>query len=157
MVTTTSKKTPQTSNGFTDKSNAVRIVTPIYVSLVSRHLAKKLLNALRSKANASAGAVPNPGAMNVITATTTQAQIDMEQRLGVSLHVLRTLLMAGRSEGMPLDLLLRIQKEVDFVFIDQSMIKRAQDSAMNHFLAHADITAAEFKKLKCDYLDEEES
>jgi hypothetical protein len=140
---------PKTSNSYTAADNSVRIAAPLYGSLVSKHLAKRILNHLRTKCGAGATEIPPAGGfITVQHATVSNAQLQMEQRLGMSLHILRTYLMSGGREGLSLDVLLRVQRECDFVFVDRGIIDRALQNSLNHYLGHAGYTEAEFKKLK---------
>ena len=144
--------TSKTNSAFTD--NSVRVVAPMYGSLVSKHLAKSILNILRTKANVGAGFVERPhSTIKVVHNSMTAEQQAMEQRLGVSLHVLRSFLMGSSREGLPIDMLLRVQKEVEdeLIFIDQPLLENAIKSSINHYLAHSPYEVSEFKKLKRNY------
>lgn len=141
---------PNTTNSYSHVDGSVRIVAPLYVQLQSRGLAKNILNALRSKCAAPAGNTTRPGGISVEHSAPNPLQVEMEQRLGVSLHILRDILFS-KGEGIKLDLILRIQKELDFVFIDSNLVKQAQEASLNHFLAWAQITPGEFKKLTYNY------
>ena len=140
-----------TTNSYTTD---VRITMPTYCSFTDKHLSKRLLNALRTKCNAPAGGVEPKGKSNstikVVDSSITDAQRQLEMRLGVSLHVLRSILLGSSKEGFPIDLALRLQKEVDFQFLDRQMFEAAFDSALEHYLGHADISLTEFNKWKRD-------
>jgi hypothetical protein len=157
IMTTATITRPKTTNGFTAADNSVRVAVPLYGSIISKHLAKRILNHLRSKVGAGAGEVPPAGHLQVVHATINQAQLDLEQRIGMNLHILRTYLMGGGREGLNLDVLLRVQRECDFVFIDRNTINTALQNSLNHYLGHAGYTEAEFNKLKLsEVFDEEE-
>ena len=148
------KTLPITSNSILDSTSATRVVLPCYIQLLSSGLSKRILNHLRSKCNAGAGvAAPAFGSVKVQTATVSNEQAAMEQRLGVSLNILRDLLMS-RSDGLKLDLVLRIQRECDFVFLDEALLDAAFQNSKRHFLAHAGLDPREFAKLKYNYSEE---
>jgi hypothetical protein len=130
-------------------TDSIRLTMPAYCSFTDKHLGKRLLNALRSKCNASAGPVePKGSGIRVVDNSIGDAQRELEQRIGISLHVLRTILLGNSKEGFPVDLALRLQKEVDFKFIDRELFEVAFDSALDHYLGHAGISHADFKKWK---------
>ncbi len=140
-------------------TESIRITMPAYCSFTDKHLSKRILNALRSKCNAPAGGVEPKGStatsIKVVDHTVTSAQRELEQRLGVSLHVLRSILLGNTKEGFPADLALRLQKEVDFQFVDKQLFDNAFESALAHYLGHAGISPAEFKKWKRSKTHEE--
>ena len=139
------------TNSYT---TSIRLTMPAYCSFQDKHLSKRLLNALRTKCNAPAGGVEPKGhgatTIKVVDHTITEAQRQLEQRLGVSLHVLRSILLGSSKEGFPVDLALRLQKEVDFQFLDRHMFEAAFESALNHYLGHAGIALDEFNSWQLD-------
>lgn len=102
--------------------------------------------------------MPSTGpTISVQHSTVSQAQIDLEKRLGISLHVLRSFLLGSTKEGVPIDMLLRIQREItDYTFLDVALIEKAQRNSLVHYLSHAGYSEAEFKKLKSNYIDDAE-
>lgn len=123
------------------------MIIPMYCSLQDKGLAKRILNHLRTKCNAPAGNVSG-GSITVVDHSATDAQLALEQRIGLNLHVLRSLLMAPNREGMPLDLLLRVQKECDFDFLDMKAVEASFKGSLEHYLHYGKYTLADFKKTK---------
>lgn len=148
--------TVKSSNSYVAADSSCRVVAPLYAKVSSRHLAKRILNSLRAACGADAGTPAIPGRISVQDNTIPQAQIDLERRIGLSLHVLRTLLLSNEREGLPLDQLLRIQKECDFVFIDSALIQKSWKAALNHYLGHGGYTEKEFNALKATVTIEED-
>lgn len=138
MTQTISK--PSTSIRFDD----TRVSIPIYVG-VSNQMAKQILEVLRRKVTVASRS-STLGSISVQEATVPVAQREMESRLRVDLQTLRHCLFGSLSQGLSLDLALRVQAELgdELVFIDNDKLKQAFDNSLNtysHF-ANTDLNDA---------------
>ena len=125
---------------LTFRAGDVTVSMPTYVGC-SPELAKSILNHLRAKCGAGSSVQP-PGSsfIKVENATPNMAQREMEQRLRVDFATLRDLLFGSSRTGVRLDLLMRVQRELEdsFTFLSQDLINQALKHAMEHYSFHCD-------------------
>ena len=134
MATTTKIKTQSVNSTFVD---GTRISCPVYVG-VSPSTAKAILNSIRAKVSAGSSPVTTPGGLVVSTQVTTQEERDMTARLRLDINTLRMLLFSSEQRGLPLDLAMRVQREVpEIPFISEQQLRDAFEVSINHYHSYA--------------------
>ena len=117
------------------ETDTLRIAAPMYVG-ISHPVAKSIIDKLRSLVTSSDASPEDAGTfIKVSHSGISQAQFDMERRLRVDLHTLRSLLFDSMYRGINLDLALRIQRELgdELVFISKSDISNATKNSVKHY------------------------
>lgn len=100
--------------------DGVRVSVPVYVDL-THNQRKEILNNLRTKA-AYTEYTPHT-ASGISTVTTVTPTTDIESFIGMSIEVLRGVIF--QRGGMPVDLVLRLQKAAGVEFVNETTIKKA--------------------------------
>ena len=98
----------------------VRVSVPVYVDL-THNQRKEILNNLRSKAT-HREYTPHT-ASGISTVTSVAPITDIESFIGMSIEVLRGVIF--QRGGMPIDLVLRLQKAAGVEFVTEAQIKNA--------------------------------
>ena len=130
------------TKSLTNRADGVSVSMPIYVGVDST-TAKRILNLLRDKIGSRPDDYPGMagnGTIRVTDNTTMSSQLDLEKRLKIDLHILRDLLFGSDRTGVRLDLMLRIQRELEdeFTFLCQEDLKSGFEQSLSHYKGFAE-------------------
>lgn len=119
----------------THTQEGIRISIPCYVD-VPNHVRKSLLNGTREAAQREAASESTPKTQSGLTVTTyNNNQTSVENYLGVSLDVLRTVLF--QRGGLPLDLILRLQEVSGIEVLSPKELAKAFDDRKKVCIGYA--------------------